>query len=575
MAGHDSGGDRYTAFLSYSHKDASAAGRLHRRLEAYRMPRRLAGAAMGRGAVPERLWPIFRDREELPAATDLSETVRAALAQSGSLIILCSPHSAGSLWVAEEIETFRALHPDRPILAAILDGDPPDCFPAALRAFGRDGSWHEPLATDLRRHRDGARLGLLKLVAGVTGVGLDDLVQRDATRRVRRVTAVTALAVIAMLIMAALVVVAVSAQREAERQRAEAVRERSEAEGLVEFMLTDLRVRLRASVGQLDIMEAVNRRALIHYGGQRNLSQLPSDSLARRARILQAIAEDEVLRGDMSAALNAAREAYRTTAAQLASVPDDRERLFYHAQSEYWVGRVYELRGNWAAALPHYVRYAQAADRLIASAPHNADYMMEVAWSAQNLGTARLEAASDFDAAQRLYEKAARWFGSAARARPRDDAAPISQANAYAWLADAFFSRNLWRLSLEARLKQFRILDRLHRANPANIDIGYRFAAAQNGLARSLEKVGDHAGAHDLLLQAYAASRLLTQRDPGNGEWLYFRTLIQCEFYVEPGARAGPGRRQLARDILAGADALESRHDPRAASLQRCVNALN
>ena len=112
---------RYTAFLSYSHKDAAAAARLHRRLETYQLPKRLVGTMTARGPVPARLWPIFRDREELPAATDLSETVREALARSGALIILCSPDAAASLWVAEEIETFRRLHPDRPILAAILE----------------------------------------------------------------------------------------------------------------------------------------------------------------------------------------------------------------------------------------------------------------------------------------------------------------------------------------------------------------------------------------------------------------------------------------------------------------------
>ena len=131
---------RYTAFLSYSHKDSAAAGRLHRRLETYRMPKRLVGLETPRGPVPERLAPIVRDRDELPAATDLSETVRQALAESGALVILCSEDAAGSLWVAEEIRTFRALHPDRPILAAVIEGDPPDCFPAALRAFGEDGT---------------------------------------------------------------------------------------------------------------------------------------------------------------------------------------------------------------------------------------------------------------------------------------------------------------------------------------------------------------------------------------------------------------------------------------------------
>ncbi|MBV9884276.1 MAG: TIR domain-containing protein [Sphingomonadaceae bacterium] len=45
-----------------------------------------------------------------PAAS--RRAVRAALVQSGALIILCSPHAAASLWVAEEVETFRRLHPD-------------------------------------------------------------------------------------------------------------------------------------------------------------------------------------------------------------------------------------------------------------------------------------------------------------------------------------------------------------------------------------------------------------------------------------------------------------------------------
>ena len=55
-------------------------------------------------------------------------------------------------------------------------------------------------------------------------------------------TAVTAVAVIAMLVMAALALIALNARREAERQRAE-------AEGQIEFMLTDLRTRLKGVGG--------------------------------------------------------------------------------------------------------------------------------------------------------------------------------------------------------------------------------------------------------------------------------------------------------------------------------------
>ena len=93
----DGGGPaRYRAFISYSHQDAAAGRRLHRRLERYVLPRRLVGRATARGPVPRRLGPIFRDREDLPAADSLSEEVRAALAGSASLIVVCSPAARAS-----------------------------------------------------------------------------------------------------------------------------------------------------------------------------------------------------------------------------------------------------------------------------------------------------------------------------------------------------------------------------------------------------------------------------------------------------------------------------------------------
>src|SRR4051812_11276542 len=115
MDGGQDPGPVYRAFLSYSHRDRTTARWLHRRLEGYRIPRRLAGSEGERGIIPQRLNPIFRDREELPAAGDLSEKVQAALEASASLIVICSPHAASSLWVAKEVETFRTLHPQRPI----------------------------------------------------------------------------------------------------------------------------------------------------------------------------------------------------------------------------------------------------------------------------------------------------------------------------------------------------------------------------------------------------------------------------------------------------------------------------
>jgi hypothetical protein len=94
---------KYWAFISYSFKDADVAKRLHKQMETYRMPRDLVGRPGRDGPVPKRLFPVFRDRDELPLASDLGSTIEDALRASRYLVVLCSPNSAKSHWVNEEI----------------------------------------------------------------------------------------------------------------------------------------------------------------------------------------------------------------------------------------------------------------------------------------------------------------------------------------------------------------------------------------------------------------------------------------------------------------------------------------
>src|SRR5205085_2833190 len=91
---------RYSAFISYSQADVRLVRRLHRKLESYRLPRRLRAIA---GLPSGRLKPLFRDSDDLSAASDLTKAVREALADSDFLIVVCSPRAAASRWVAREI----------------------------------------------------------------------------------------------------------------------------------------------------------------------------------------------------------------------------------------------------------------------------------------------------------------------------------------------------------------------------------------------------------------------------------------------------------------------------------------
>ncbi|HLL29999.1 MAG TPA: hypothetical protein VK403_03280, partial [Allosphingosinicella sp.] len=457
--------------------------------------------------------------------------------------------------------TFRELHPGRPVFTAIVDGEPGQCFSAALLEGGT-----EPLAADLRKEGDGRRLGFLKLVAGLAGVGLDALVQRDAARRVRRVTYVTAAAVTAMLAMALLTAFALNARAEAERQR-------GEAEGLVEFMLTDLRNKLRA-VGRIEIMQSVNARALQHYGQQAEFSSLSGEALSRRARILHAIGEDELTSGDDAEALNVFQEAFAVTSQQLARDRKNLDRQLDHARSEYWIGRVHELRERWPLAQRQYQLFARAADRLIAARPDHSIYMGEVGWSRINLGNIQLYGVRNYEAAERYYAQAESWFTRAAKARPADPNAARVLANAYAWLADSYFMRRLYRQSLEARRRQHGLVQRLHIADPTNLDGGFRLAAAQRGLAHSLVKVGDNSAARTAFFEAYEWSRRLTARDPRNAEWLLLRAFLDCDLlYSSPGLPAGESRAKLKRDVEDMAAILTAVGEPRVAALSNCRKA--
>src|SRR4029078_12492740 len=88
------GSQHYFAFLSYSHRDEAIAQWLHEALEKFRVPRHLVGRITDHASPPPRRPPIFRDLKELPASDDLGNEIKAALAASQFLVVLCSPEAA-------------------------------------------------------------------------------------------------------------------------------------------------------------------------------------------------------------------------------------------------------------------------------------------------------------------------------------------------------------------------------------------------------------------------------------------------------------------------------------------------
>ena len=516
---------RYCAFLSYSHADEEIAGWLHDALEKFRTPSSLAGRLTNNGAIPKRLTPIFRDRHELAASGDLAAGIREALDSSRFLIVLCSPDAAQSRWVNAEIDMFKRHRPDGCVLAAIVAGEPfasdvpgreaEECFPPALRQkYDRRGRptnrRAEPLAADLREDRDGKRLGLLKLVSGMLGVGLDELVQRETLRRQRRLAIVAAASLAGMAVTSTLAVVAFDARDDARDQR-------REAEGLVGFMLGDLKDKLQP-IGRLDALDAVGSRALAYFEKQ-DKSELSDTALTQRARALTLIGEIANTRGDLEGALKRYREALASTAESVRRYPEDPQNLYDHAQNVFWVGYIAWQRGNLDEAARRFGEYKQLATQMAALAPDNNEYRREGVYANTNLGTVLLEQRR-YRQAVPLFQESVRVSEALAAADPRNLDYQKTVINNLAWLADAREFSGALEEALGDRERQLRWIADGARLDPRDVDFKRDAMTAHRSMGRLLASRGDVAGA----LREYAASVELSDQlfrvEPENTEWL-------------------------------------------------------
>lgn len=282
---------RYVAFISYNHADRSRARWLHRAIESFAVPRMLQGGKAPYGTIGPRVAPVFMDREELPSSPDLAASVRDALERSEFLIVVCSPQSARSRWVNEEVRVYKSLGRADRILTLIVAGEPrantgPEdavgCFPPALAYVVEDGvvsdrPASEPLAADVRPGGDPPRLATLKILAALLGVPFDDLRRREQTRRQRRLAIVATAATVGCLVMGALAAYAWLARAEAERQRAIAEQKTQTAQRTTQFLKSLFKVSDPSEARG----NAVTAREILDRGAQQLSTELRDEPLVR------------------------------------------------------------------------------------------------------------------------------------------------------------------------------------------------------------------------------------------------------------------------------------------------------
>ncbi len=549
----------YKAFITYSHSDARAAIKLQRGLESYRVPSRLVGKQTARGKISRRIGSVFRDRDELSAGGDLNQSVNNALTNSEYLIVICSPAARQSRWVNLEISAFRESHGDDRILCYIVGGEPfaadavsqqeLECFPEALGYLEADAgksTTHEPIAADIRPGADGSRLAKLKIISGLLGIGLDELIQRDAQRRQRNLIAVSLASATGMLAMAVLSFIAIDARNNEELRRAE-------AEDLIEFMLSDLRDRLDV-VGRLDVLDAVGEKAIEYYSNV-ELEEHSESSLGRRARAFHLLGEVDDLQGDMESARSAFNEAYQSTGELLARAQNDGERVYNHAQSVFWVGYLDWRLGNYEQAEPAFQEYLSLANRLAELDSTNADWFVETGHANLNLGVYTLGVGSPTDAII-YFERGLQVFESLSGKDPESVDYLWLLAQSIAWISTSNERDGLFDVARDYRLKEVEIYRNMQLLDPGNQLINSALLVTYHALAKISLALGDTDIAVDTLFESKAYGDELLVLDAENTFVVQevagvYATLSQALNFTENSAQAVDYINQAENMILA------------------------
>lgn len=216
---------KYVAFISYRHlkPDAEIAQKIHTMIETFKLPKEFKV----NGKQPT--FRVFRDREEL-TTKDLAESLDEALRSSQFLIVICSKRLPKSEWCNKEVQQFIEMNGVDRVIPVLIEGEPSESYPYALRGIDVDGNQIEDakeiLGAELRptevldpdfigyevlekenpqkldeltkKSIDLLKTEKYRIMAAILGVTYGDLKQRDKERRQRQLL-ISSMVAIALL----------------------------------------------------------------------------------------------------------------------------------------------------------------------------------------------------------------------------------------------------------------------------------------------------------------------------------------------------------------------------------------
>jgi serine/threonine-protein kinase len=387
------------------------------------------------------------------------------------------------------------------ILARAQRGDslPPTGMPVSMRA----------LVTRLKAAAPARRPTALDTLERLQWIS-------DRPRRVRRNIAVAALVVLAIG-GAVRYTIDLSRERNAAiAAREEADKRRGQAEGLIGFMLGDLRARL-AAVGRLEILDEVGKQALAYFASV-PADTLTDEELYRRSQALHQLGQVRQARADPDGALKAYEESLAQAQEVVRRSPDNATWQLGLGTSHFYVGDLKMRRNELPDALTHFQAYKDIAEKLVSRDPSNFEWKLEQSYGHSNVAAIYSRQGNPAAARDELLKTASLQAELAAR-KPDDLPLQTSRANNFNRLGivqDALGELEAASASYEKELELYAAI--LVRT-PQDTRIRRRMEVSHIFRGHVLRALGQTEAAAKHLAMAVGEAEALVAIDATNANW--------------------------------------------------------
>ena len=398
-----------------------------------------------------------------------------------------------------------------PALRTLVPGVPVDLAAIVAKAMARDPAERYPsareLADDLRRFQTGL------LVTARHHSTAERLLRWMRRHRVILASAAAVLAITAVVATLAFRRVADERDR-ASAQRNIAVGERAAAEGLVDYVVVDLRREL-GRLGRLEPLFGAGKRVGDYYAALDPLrSDRDPEAMRRRAQAFEVVGDVEDARGEHASAASAYRACLELRRALLRDDHSPRARVdVVRTLTRIAQALVDVRRGDATTALDEARRIAEP----LQDGTLDADTGVAIAKISLLTGGAELEH-DELAAARDDYRRA---IDALARSQPQTDRElRATLAKCHEGLGEAEMRLGDRNGALAEFTSQLEIQDKLLADEPAparraNVEISH------DKVARALGALGRRDEAERHYLAALEIARLLVQIDPTNIDWLH------------------------------------------------------